>query len=147
MCVLFVVSLKGCCHWDYMYFSVANNICISIIYLYITATIANAINGDANVSNALSIAAYWSAFLHLSFAILGTFILKRFSTAFAVGCFLGITVIISQQNLFMFAAFVKYQHGSVIGNVIFADLAFALFGLLTFFSLILGHFRHYIIVK
>jgi hypothetical protein len=118
----------------------------SIIYIQ-TNTAANAINGDANVSNALSIAAYWSAFLHLSFAILGTFILKRFSTAFAVGCFLGITVIISQQNLFMFAAFVKYQHGSVIGNVIFADLAFALFGLLTFFSLILGHFRHYIIVK
>ena len=132
-----------------MYFSVVANK-NSIIYIYKHHhhhCAANAINGDANVSNALSIAAYWSACLHLSFAILGTFILKRFSTAFAVGCFLGITVIISQQNLFMFAAFVKYQHGSVIGNVIFADLAFALFGLLTFFSLILGHFRHYIIVK
>jgi hypothetical protein len=131
-----------------MYFIVvANKIQLFIYKHHHHHCTANAINGDANVSNALSIAAYWSAFLHFSFAILGTFILKRFSTAFAVGCFLGITVIISQQNLFMFAAFVKYQHGSVIGNVIFADLAFALFGLLTFFSLILGHFRHYIIVK
>ena len=56
-------------------------------------------------------------------------------------------MVISQQNLFMFLAFIKYQHGSVFGNVIFADLAFALCGLLTFFSLILGHFRHFIIVK
>ena len=108
---------------------------------------ANQISDDEEVSNALCIASYWSAFLHLTFAILGTFVLKRFSTAFAVGCFLGFSVVISQQNLFMFAAFIKYQHGSVFGNVIFADLAFALGLLLIFFSLILGHFRHYIIVK
>lgn len=56
-------------------------------------------------------------------------------------------MIITQQNLFMFAAFIRYQHGSVMGNVIFADLAFALFGLLMFFSLMLGHFRHYVIVR
>ena len=116
-------------------------------YISTQKSTANHINEDYDVSNALSIASYWSAFLHLTFAILGTFVLKRFSTAFAVGCFLGCSVIISQQNLFMFAAFIKYQHGSVVGNVIFADLAFALFVLLTFFSLILGHFRHYIIVK
>ena len=119
------------------------NYVITIIY----QPTANQISDDEEVSNALCIASYWSAFLHLTFAILGTFVLKRFSTAFAVGCFLGCSVVISQQNLFMFAAFIKYQHGSVFGNVIFADLAFALFGLLTFFSLILGHFRHYIIVK
>ncbi|KAL7426842.1 hypothetical protein ACHAXM_000617 [Skeletonema potamos] len=118
-----------------------------IIFFIVAIIEASAISDDQEVSNALSIASYWSAFLHLTFAILGTFVLKRFSTAFAVGCFLGCSVIISQQNLFMFAAFIKYQHGSVFGNVIFADLAFALFGLLTFFSLILGHFRHYIIVK
>mmetsp|Transcript_27245 Transcript_27245/g.41141 ORF Transcript_27245/g.41141 Transcript_27245/m.41141 type:complete len:184 (-) Transcript_27245:384-935(-) len=119
-----------------------------MVLFFIVAIIeANQISDDEEVSNALCIASYWSAFLHLAFAILGTFVLKRFSTAFAVGCFLGAAVVISQQNLFMFAAFIKYQHGSVFGNVIFADLAFALFGLLTFFSLILGHFRHYIIVK
>ncbi len=89
----------------------------------------------------------WSAVLHLILAISGTFILKRFSTAFTIGSFLGLTVVISQQDLLLFAAFYHYKHGDVVYNVIFADLAFALFAILTFFSLILGHFRHYIIVK
>jgi hypothetical protein len=95
----------------------------------------------------LEMASLWSAVLHLLLAILGTFILKRFSTAFTVGCFLGLTVVISQQNLLLFAAFYHYKHGDRVFNVIFADLAFALFVILTFFSIILGHFRHYVIVK
>ncbi len=95
----------------------------------------------------MEIASIWSAILHLFLSILGTFILKRFSTAFTVGCFLGLTVVISQQNLLLFAAFYHYGHGDAVFNVIFADLAFALFAVLTFFSLILGHFRHYVIVK
>lgn len=105
--------------------------------------------GDDNTSAsvALEIAAYWSATLHLILAILGTFILKRFSTAFTVGCFLGVTVVVSQQNLLLFASFYRYQHGNLLFNLIFADLALALFFILTFFSLILGHFRHHIIVK
>lgn len=110
--------------------------------------LARKLNDEATgASVALQIASYWSAILHLILAILGTFILKRFSTAFTVGCFLGVTVVVSQQNLLLFAAFVRYQHGNVVSNVIFAYLALALFLLLTFFSLILGHFRHYIIVK
>ncbi len=98
-------------------------------------------------SVALEIAAYWSAALHIILAVLGTFILKRFSTAFTVGCFLGVTVVVSQQNLLLFAAFYHYKYGNAAFNFIFADLALALFMLLTFFSLILGHFRNYIIVK
>ncbi|KAL9183136.1 hypothetical protein ACHAXT_004923 [Thalassiosira profunda] len=97
-------------------------------------------------ATALEIASYWSAFLHLLLAILGTFVLKRFSTAFTIGCFLGVTTVVSQQNLLMFASFYHYQHGNTGFNWIFADLAFALFLILTFFSLILGHFRHHIIV-
>jgi hypothetical protein len=92
-------------------------------------------------------ASLWSAVLHLILAVSGTFILKRFSTAFTIGCFLGLTVVISQQDLLLFAAFYHNKHGDAVFNVIFADLAFALFTILTFFSLILGHFRHYIIVK
>lgn len=102
---------------------------------------------DSSASIALEIAAYWSALLHLILAVTGTFILKRFSTAFTVGCFLGVTTVVSQQNLLLFAAFYHYQHGNQMFNLIFADLALALFMVLTFFSLILGHFRHYIIVR
>ncbi|KAL7436273.1 hypothetical protein ACHAXH_007977 [Discostella pseudostelligera] len=119
-----------------------------VIFFTVSITEARKLNDEAtSASVALQIASYWSAILHLILAILGTFILKRFSTAFTVGCFLGVTVVVSQQNLLLFAAFVRYQHGNVVSNVIFAYLALALFLLLTFFSLILGHFRHYIIVK
>ena len=100
-----------------------------------------------SASLALEIASYWSALLHIILSILGTFILKRFSTAFTVGCFLGVTVVVSQQNLLLFMSFHRYQHGNAMFNWIFADLALALFFILTFFSLILGHFRHHIIVK
>jgi hypothetical protein len=104
-------------------------------------------DAGTGASIALELASLWSAVLHLILAISGTFILKRFSTAFTIGSFLGLTVVISQQDLLLFAAFYHYKHGDVVYNVIFADLAFALFAILTFFSLILGHFRHYIIVK
>mmetsp|Transcript_9178 Transcript_9178/g.19582 ORF Transcript_9178/g.19582 Transcript_9178/m.19582 type:complete len:182 (-) Transcript_9178:297-842(-) len=100
-------------------------------------------DGDAPMS--LVIAAYYTAFLHLIIIILGTFVLKRFSTAFTVGCFLGVTAIVSQQNLLMFVAFINYQHGDSYSNAIFADLALALFMLMGFFTLILGHFRDQII--
>ena len=100
---------------------------------------------DADASTALEIAAYYTAFLHLILIVLGTFVLKRFATSFTVGCFLGVTVVLSQQNLLMFACFFRYQHGDGYANAIFADLAFVLFGLLGFFSLILGHFRNKII--
>ena len=95
----------------------------------------------------MEVASIWSAILPLLLSILGTFVLKRFSTAFTIGCFLGLTIVISQQNLLLFAAFYHYGHGDRVFNVIFADLAFALFVALTFFSLILGHFRNYVIVK
>ncbi|KAL3780193.1 hypothetical protein ACHAW5_010278 [Stephanodiscus triporus] len=98
-------------------------------------------------SIALSMASCWSAALHLILAILGTFILKRFSTSFTVGCFLGLTVVTSQQDLLLCVAFYHNNRGDPVYNVIFADLAFALFGVLTFFSLILGHFRHYVVVR
>jgi hypothetical protein len=92
------------------------------------------------------VAAYYSATLHLILMILGTFVLKRFSTAFTVGCFLGITLVLSQQNLLMFAAFFKYGHGDHGTNMIFANLSLMLFLCLGFFTLIMGHFKDRIIV-
>ena len=79
-------------------------------------------------------------------AILGTFILKRFPTSFSVGFFLGLVVIVAQQNLVLFATFHSYRHGTVHANHIFANLALSLFCMYTFFSLILGHFRGSILV-
>lgn len=78
---------------------------------------------------------------------MGTFILKKFSTAFTVGCLLGVTVVLSQQNLLLFAGFYGYGHGSPSMNVIFADVAFVLFMILSFFALTLGNFRNHIITR
>ena len=99
---------------------------MNIIVLSLSQTATKLQEVGTGASVALEIASYWSAALHLILAILGTFILKRFSTAFTVGCFLGVTVVVSQQNLLLFAAFYHYQHGNPMFNLIFADLALAL---------------------
>ena len=107
---------------------------------------ANKLREDADATLTLQVAAYYSAFVHLLLMILGTFVLKRFSTAFTVGCFLGVTLILSQQNLLMFAAFFNYSHGDGATNKVFANLSLMLFLCLGFFTLIMGHFKDKIIV-
>ena len=88
----------------------------------------------------------WTVIIQLTMAILGTFILKRFPTSFSVGFFLGLVVIVAQQNLLVFATFHGYGHGTAVANHIFANLALSLFLLYGFFALILGHFRDSIVV-
>ena len=100
--------------------------------------------GDGSL--ALKVASVWTAIIQFTMAILGTFILKRFPTSFSVGFFLGLVVIVAQQNLVMFATFHGYGHGTVVANHIFANLALSLFLIYGFFALILGHFRDSIVV-
>ena len=107
---------------------------------------ANKLREDVTSTRTLQVAAYYSAAIHLILVILGTFVLKRFATAFTVGSFLGVTLVLSQQNLLMFAAFFKYGHGDHGTNLLFANLSFMLFLCLGFFSAILGHFKDEIIV-
>ena len=57
---------------------------------------------------ALKIASAWTAVIQFSMAILGTFILKRFPTSFSVGFFLGLVLIVAQQNLVLFGTFHNY---------------------------------------
>lgn len=116
-----------------------------ILFVIIACVEAISIKHDEEASLALEIAAYFTGLLHLVIAIVGTFVLKRFSTSFTIGCFLGVSVVVSQQNLLLFAAFHRYRHGDTHSNSIFADLALTLCFLLTFFSLILYHFRDHII--
>ena len=92
-------------------------------------------------------AAVWTGIIQLIIAILGTFILKRFPTSFSVGFFIGLIVIVAQQNLIMFATFRDYGAGSVTSNHIFANLALSLFIMYSFFALILGHFRERILLS
>jgi len=104
--------------------------------------------GDVTAASvALEIAAVWSALIHLGLAAFGTFVLRRLRTAFAIGCLLGTTAVVSQQDLLLCVGFYKYQHGDPVFNMLFADLAFGLAMVLAFFSLMLGHFRKHVIVR
>jgi hypothetical protein len=97
-------------------------------------------------SKALVIATIYSGTVHLMLAVLGTFVLKRFPTSFSVGFFLGILVILANQNLIIFGVFHQYTQGSLGTNLAFSNLSFFLFVVLVFFSLLLVHFRHDVVV-
>jgi hypothetical protein len=98
-------------------------------------------------SEALVIGAIWTAIVHVLLAILGTFVLKRFPTSFSIGFLMGITVVLSNQNLILFATFSSYRFGNPATNHIFAGAAFTLFSILSFFSLLLFQFKKEVVVS
>ncbi len=98
-------------------------------------------------SIALIIASIWTGVIHLALGVLGTFVLKRFPTSFSVGFFLGVLVVLANQNIILFASFHKYTQGSPRSNQVFASLGFVLFVVLSFMSLLLVHFKHEVVVS
>lgn len=97
-------------------------------------------------STALVIASVWTGIIHLCLGILGTFVLKRFPTSFSVGFFLGVLTVLANQNLIVFGTFHGYSYGNSGTNHVFANIGFTLFCILSFFSLLVFHFKSYIIV-
>lgn len=97
-------------------------------------------------STALMLASIFTGVTHLFLGILGTFVLKRFPTSFSVGFFLGILVILANQNMMLTATFHSYAHGSPRTNAIFSNLTFVLFVMLAAFAVMLYHFKTRIIV-
>ena len=63
----------------------------------------------ANGPDSLALAAIWSSVVHGILAILGTFIIRRFPTQFAIGFFLGLLVIIAQQDIIIHSTFKQYK--------------------------------------
>jgi hypothetical protein len=92
------------------------------------------------------LAAIWAGILHLILAILGTFVLKRFPTSFAIGFLLGILVVCANQNIILFGVYHGYPYGNVKTNHIFSSLCFTVAVVLTFFTAILLHFRDALVV-
>ena len=93
-------------------------------------------------SKALVLASIWTGLLHLILAILGTFILKRFPTSFAIGFLLGLLAVTANQNLILFGVFRGYPYGSPGTNQAFAGFAFCAFALMLFLGLLLYHFKY-----
>jgi zinc transporter ZupT len=102
-------------------------------------------SGDGSI--ALTIAAIWTGLIHLALGVLGTFVLKRFPTSFSVGFFLGVLVVLANQNIILYASFHKYQQGSGKANQVFAFLGFLLFSVLTFMTLLLVHFKNDVVIS
>jgi zinc transporter ZupT len=97
-------------------------------------------------SKAVVIAAIWTGLVHVIVGVVGTFILKRFPTNFAVGFFLGILLIVSNQNLILFGTFHGYRYGTAATNHSFGFLGVSLFLVLGVFSALLYHFKKFVIV-
>lgn len=102
-------------------------------------------SGDASI--ALVIAVVWTGLIHLALGVLGTFVLKRFPTSFSVGFFLGVLVVLANQNILLYASFHKYTQGSARANQVFASLGFVLFGVLAFMSALLVHFKNDVVIS
>lgn len=100
---------------------------------------------DASV--ALVVATVWTGLIHLALGILGTFVLKRFPTSFSVGFFLGVLVVLANQNIILYASFHKYGQGSAAANQVFASLGFILFCVLSFMTVLLLHFRNDVVIS
>lgn len=97
-------------------------------------------------SKALVLASIWTGITHLGLGVLGTFVLKRFPTSFSVGFFLGVLVVLANQNLILFGTFHGYSYGNPATNHAFANVSMTLFMILTFFGLLLFHFKSRIVV-
>jgi len=97
-------------------------------------------------STAMVMASIWTGAVHLLLGVLGTFVLKRFPTSFSVGFFLGVLVILANQNLLLFGTFLGYSHGYAPTNHTFANLGMTLFFVLAFFATLLFQFKRHVVI-
>jgi len=106
-------------------------------------------NGGAG--KAAGFAAVWTVLLLILLSAMGTYIMRRLQTALAIGFFLGIIFIMTQQMLILFAFFVERskqpnQAPSVVSSQqAMAVFAFFLFLVYAAFGSILAVFRNDVI--
>ena len=101
---------------------------------------------DNYASWPLIVATVWTSLVQLVMAVIGTFIIKRFSTPFSVGFLLGLVLFVAQQHLMLSITFWHTQYGDVNTNVAFSNLSFTLFAVYAFFGCILHNYREDIMV-
>jgi len=117
---------------------------IVLVFIFLVVTVIEVINLHKNSSSGFELAVIWAMIAQLTVSILGTFIMKRFSTSFSIGFLLGVVVVMAQQNLVLGVIFWGFKAGSI--NHIFANCVIIFFVVYTFFCLILYRFRNSIIV-
>lgn len=123
---------------------------ISITVLFVAAVLeARLMHSTYDEAAPISIAAIWTAVVQLLMGIVGTFVLRRFPTEFSVGFFLGLMVIVAQQNFILFATFSDPTFNmlsEVKSSKLFAALLLITGVIYVIFAIMLAHFREHILL-
>jgi len=94
-----------------------------------------------NGPGSLSLAALWSSAVHGILAVSGTFVIRRFTTHFALGFFLGLLIIVSQQDIILHSSFKQYSDIENLSGGVFAFLSMFMAFILISFASFLAIFR------
>jgi hypothetical protein len=119
----------------------------------VVATLSAIHLSGGHASRALMIAAIWNGTMQcLGLGLIGTFILKRFPTSFAIGFLLGLVVVCFNQNILFFFAFRSHNRqddaNAAPGGTsrLYNACSLWLALVLAIFGTMLFHFQQYVIV-
>eukprot|EP00640_Fibrocapsa_japonica_P006981 CAMPEP_0113934008 /NCGR_PEP_ID=MMETSP1339-20121228/1352_1 /TAXON_ID=94617 /ORGANISM="Fibrocapsa japonica" /LENGTH=169 /DNA_ID=CAMNT_0000935611 /DNA_START=99 /DNA_END=608 /DNA_ORIENTATION=+ /assembly_acc=CAM_ASM_000762 len=113
---------------------------------FIIACVATSRISAEGDNRALGFAAIWTVLLMVALGIGGSIVMKKFQTSLAIGFFLGVVIMMSQQCLILFAIFAgragatdsESESSADKGMASFCFLLFLIYG---FFASVLGYFR------
>lgn len=122
---------------------------ISLTILFIAACVEAKLMRSKYGSSPIVFAAIWTALAQMFMGAVGTFVLRRFPTEFSVGFFLGLLVIVAQQNLILFATFSDGTFNMLSeqkSSKVFAALILLTAIIYIAFAIMLTHFRDHILL-
>lgn len=121
----------------------------SMTILFIAACMEAKLMQSTYGSAPIVIAAIWTALVQIFMGVVGTFVLRRFPTEFSVGFFLGLLVIVAQQNFILTATFLDPTFNMLSeqkSSKFFAFLILITGIIYIAFAMMLTHFRHEILL-
>jgi len=119
---------------------------IFLTLIFFTGIFESTTIQTSNGPDSLALAAIWSSVVHGILAILGTFIIRRFPTQFAIGFFLGLLVIIAQQDIIIHSTFKQYKQTMRKSGGFFSFLSMIVALLLVGFTAFLAIYRDAILL-
>jgi len=120
---------------------------IFLTFIFFTGIFESTTIQTAHGPDSLSLAAIWSSVIHGILAILGTFIIRRFPTQFALGFFLGLLIIVAQQDIIIHSTFKQYKQTMRKSGGFFSFLSMVVALLLVGFTGFLAIYRDAILLS
>mmetsp|Transcript_32103 Transcript_32103/g.42328 ORF Transcript_32103/g.42328 Transcript_32103/m.42328 type:complete len:169 (+) Transcript_32103:111-617(+) len=119
---------------------------VLVFIAFICACVAASKISTEGTNGAIGFAGVWTVLLMICLSIGGTMVMRKYKTPLAVGFFLGVVLMMSQQCLIIFAVFAGRSHTTTLSAEISADNAvacfsFFLFLVYGFFAGVLAFFR------